>query len=231
MTSKAGDKVCFLHFKEEDYWGSRLKRCIVVPSKNLPKKYHYDDGLSLVGPMNLLEFPDVQSSDHNYSVESNTDKVIKELREEISNLRIEKLKDSNTIKSLKRTIADLRRKVGTFRVKYQKILTGESLPQKTQNSIVSNKLLNSTSFTFSKPQISMILSKKKRVQGRDWTKQDWRMAGKMIHLKGKTVEIMRKEGILPTPSLPAFLHKFKWIHSIPGCPIKTVVGYLHIRKH
>ena len=230
FTSKPGDKVCDLHFKESDFWGTRLKRCIAVPSKNLPEKY--EDGTNLVGPMQALEkFQNGNpSSDHSYSVQNSSNKVITELMNEVAQLRNQVSKDSNEKRELKRERADLRRKVGTYRSKYQNILSGKSLPKKTQNSVTSSKLLNST-YNFSKTQISMILSEKERKRGRNWSKEDFRFAGKMIQLKGKTVTILNKEKILPSPSLNCFQRKFSWINSFPGEPIGPVVEYLRLSKY
>jgi hypothetical protein len=232
FTNKPSDKVCYLHFQESDFWGMRLKRCIVVPSKNLPEKYYYEDGTSLVGPMPALEkFQNGNpSSDHSYSVQNSSNKVITELMNEVAHLRNQVSKDSRKKCQLKRENADLRRKVGTYRSKYKNILSGKSLPKKTQNSVASSKLLNST-YNFSKTQISMILSEKERKQGRDWSKEDFRFAGKMIQLKGKTVTVLNKEKILPSPSLNCFQKKFSWINSFPGEPIGPVVEYFRLRKY
>ena len=234
FTNKGGDRVCILHFQDSDFLGSRLKRGTVVPSKNLPNNYHYEDGTTLVGPMQPLELNkftnESQSSDHNYSVENSSNKVIKGLMDEILQLRSQVSNDSKEKQKLKQGQADLRRKVGTYKNKYESILSGKSLPKKTQNTVAANKLMNST-YKFSKTQIGMILSEKERKRGRNWSKEDFRMIGKMIQLKGKTVALLNKEKMLPTASLGCFQKKFSWIHSLPGVPIGPVVEYFKLRKY
>ena len=234
ITNKGGDRVCILHFKDSDFWENRLKRGIVVPSKNLPNNYHYEDGTTLVGPMQPLELNkftnESQSSDHNYSAENSSNKVNKGLMDEILQLRSQVSNDSKEKQKLKQEKADLRRKVGTYKNKYESILSGKSLPKKTQNTVAANKLMNST-YKFSKTQIGMILSEKERKRGRNWSKEDFRMVGKMVQLKGKTIALLNKEKILPTASLGCFQKKFSWIHSLPGVPIGPVVEYFKLRKH
>ena len=234
ITNKGGDRVCYLHFKDSDFWENRLKRGIVVPSKKLPKNYHYEDGTNLVGPMQPLELSkftnDSQSTDHNYSAENSSNKVIKDLMDQVAQLRTQVSKDSRTKRILKQNNADLRRNLGTYKHKYNSIVSGKSLPKKTKNTVATEKLMNST-YNFSKTQIGMILSEKERKRGRNWSKQDFRFAGKMIQLKGKTVTILNKEKILPTPSLKCFLRKFSWIHSLPDVPIKPVVVYCELSKY
>ena len=234
ITNKGGDRVCYLHFKDSDFWENRLKRGIVVPSKKLPKNYHYEDGTNLVGPMQPLELSkftnDSQSTDHNYSAENSSNKIIKDLMDQVGQLRTQVSKDSRTKRILKQNNADLRRNLGTYKHKYNSIVSGKSLPKKTKNIVATDKLMNST-YNFSKTQIGMILSEKERKRGRNWSKQDFRFAGKMIQLKGKTVTILNKEKILPTPSLKCFLRKFSWIHSLPDVPIKPVVVYCELSKY
>ena len=127
------------------------------------------------------------NEEHNYSIASNSNPIIVQLRKEVSELRAEKLIHLAEIKVLSRKNADLSRKVGYYKTKYETMLSG-NFCKKTINAVVSKKLSNK----YTKAQIGMMLSDKKRLQSRQWGRQEYRFAAKVCQLSPKALDLVRK---------------------------------------
>ena len=213
------DRVCHLHFKDTDFFpgGVRLKRNIVVPSQNIPDRFK-------VGPMIPMEV-ECSNEEHNYSIASNSNPMIVQLRQEISELRAEKLIHLAEIKVLSRKNADLSRKVGYYKTKYESMLSG-NFCKKTINAVVSKKLSQKN---YTKGQIGMMLSDKKRLQSRQWCRQDYKFAAKVCQLSPKALDLVRKLGLVHLPASNTIQKRYSWIHSIPGY-LKPIVCYYKLSK-
>ena len=227
---RSGDKVCYLHFKDTDFQGRGLKRCGVIPSMNIDIVEQLNNNADINPPMpndNNNNNGNEIVTDHGYAVNHTNQQNLQMLLDKISKLETALCKSESEVKRLKKLNGTLKTRVGFYRQKYVEIASGKLLPKKTQNSIVSNKL----SGKYSKAQISVMLSDKKRQQGSEYSKADFRFALHMSQKQsgGSALEFLRKSGKLQLPALNTTRRKFSWIHSIPG-ELKPIVHFIKAGK-
>ena len=151
-----------MHFKDTDFQGLGLKRCSVLPSLNIDIVEQLNNNSDINPQMsndNNNNHGNEIVTDHGYAVIHTNQPNLQILLDKISKLETTLSKSESEVKRLNKLNGTLKTRVCFYKQKYEGVASGKLLPKKTQNSIVSNKL----SGKYSKAQISVMLSDKKKV--------------------------------------------------------------------
>ena len=180
----------------------------------------FGGGSKIVGPLEPMPEPCDIDQEHDYGGNSNP--LVSNLLMQVQKLKSEHIKYDQVIKDLKSQIATLNRKLCMYQMKYDRVIKGH-FPKKAADAVMAHKLKN----RFSKEQIGIFCSEKKRSQAKEYCRADLRFAMEVKQCSPKALAIIRKK--LPLPTNKTLIRKYGWVHSIPGV-IRPVQELLSLGK-